>query len=318
MENTLKTTERKVLSKKTKRLLFYIAVVALPVLQFCIFYIYVNFNSLVVAFQRFAIPDSGMGYEKQFAAFDNFRVAFQTIGKGWSKIAMSLRMIACELFIGLPLALVFSFYIYKRFPLAGTFKVMLFMPQIISSIIFVTLFSRIVDEVYKAVFHAEYGLLSIDAPLKTRIATILFYNVWISFGVNVMMFTGTMSGIDGSIVEAAQLDGANIVQEFFHVTMPMIWSTFTTFVVISLTGVFTHQLSLFAFFGVWADDYGLSSFGYFLFIKSLAGNVRENPNFPDELTYSQLAALGIVLTAITLPIVLITRKVMAKLGPSLS
>ena len=203
------------MTKKTKRLLFYIAVVALPIAQFCIFYLYVNFNSIIVAFQRYDLPaGGGTGYVKTFAAFENFKAAFKTLFSSQKMVFNSLKMIACELFIGLPLALIFSFYIYKKFFMSKAFKVMLFMPQIISSIIFVTLFKYMAGDVYKAIFHAEKGLLDIDAPQSVRMATILFYNIWISFGVNVMMFTGTMSGIDESIVEAASLDGANLFQEF--------------------------------------------------------------------------------------------------------
>ena len=313
ISQTQKAAERKIMNKKKKRLIFYIAVIALPVLQFAIFYLYVNFNSVILAFQKYIPPAEGeVGFKKVFANFDNFKVAFATLANGWNMIANSLRMIACELFIGLPLALLFSFYVYKKFFLSGLFKVMLFMPQIISSIIFVMLFRYIANDVYPAVFKTEWGLLS-SPTFGTRMGTILFYNIWISFGVNVMMFTGAMTAIDESIVEAAQLDGANLAQEFIHVTLPMIWSTFSTFVVISLTGLFTHQLSLFAFFSDGAAE--LSSFGYYLYVASTKKILIEEPGLK-WLTYSQLSALGIVLTAITLPIVLGTRKIMSKFGPS--
>lgn len=302
------------MTKKKKRLIFYIAVIALPILQFVIFYLYVNFNSIVMSFQRFVAPKDGeVGLQTVFAGFDNYKTAFATLFGSSYMIGNSLKMIACELFIGLPLALIFSFYIYKKFFLAKLFKVMLFMPQIISSIIFVMLFRYIVNEVYISVFHSENGLLSATAPESTKMATILFYNIWISFGINVMMFIGSMSSIDESTVEAAQLDGVNYMQEFAYITIPLIWSTFSTFVVISLTGIFTHQLSLFAFFSDGANK--LSSFGYFLYISSLKNVLEEKPAMR-ELTYSQLSALGIILTAITLPIVLGTRKIMSKIGPS--
>ena len=311
ISQTQKAAERKIMNKKKKRLIFYIAVIALPVLQFAIFYLYVNFNSVILAFQKYVPPAEGeVGFKKVFANFDNLKVAFATLANGWNMIVNSLRMIACELFIGLPLALLFSFYVYKKFFLSGLFKVMLFMPQIISSIIFVMLFRYIANDVYLAVFKTEWGS---SPTFSTRMGTILFYNIWISFGVNVMMFTGAMTAIDESIVEAAQLDGANLAQEFIHVTLPMIWSTFSTFVVISLTGLFSHQLSLFAFFSDGAAE--LSSFGYYLYVASTKKILIEEPGLK-WLTYSQLSALGIVLTAITLPIVLGTRKIMSKFGPS--
>lgn len=308
---TNRATTQKITSKQTKRLLFYVAAVTLPLLQFLIFYLYVNINSIILAFQKYSEIDGA--YVKVFASFENFGKAFQVIGESWNKISNSLKMIACDVFISLPLALIFSFYIYKKFFLHKTFKVMLFMPQIISGIVFVMLFKYIANNVYQELTGKTGLLMSDDENVKT--ATVLFYNVWISFGVNVMMFTGSMSGIDGSIVEAAALDGASLIQEFFYVTMPMIWSTFSTFVVISLTGIFTHQLNLFAFYGEGAGR--LESFGYFLYIQSLKPEDRTGV-VKGTLTYSQLSALGLVLTMITLPIVLISRKLMTKLGPSMN
>ncbi len=307
---TNRATTQKITSKQTKRLLFYVAAVTLPLLQFLIFYLYVNINSIILAFQKYSEIDGA--YVKVFASFENFGKAFQVIGESWNKISNSLKMIACDVFISLPLALIFSFYIYKKFFLHKTFKVMLFMPQIISGIVFVMLFKYIANNVYQELTGKTGLLMSDDENVKT--ATVLFYNVWISFGVNVMMFTGSMSGIDGSIVEAAALDGASLIQEFFYVTMPMIWSTFSTFVVISLTGIFTHQLNLFAFYGESAGR--LESFGYFLYIQSLKPEDRTGV-VKGTLTYSQLSALGLVLTMITLPIVLVSRKLMTKLGPSM-
>lgn len=307
---TNRATTQKITSKQTKRLLFYVAAVTLPLLQFLIFYLYVNINSIILAFQKYSEIDGA--YVKVFASFENFGKAFQVIGESWNKISNSLKMIACDVFISLPLALIFSFYIYKKFFLHKTFKVMLFMPQIISGIVFVMLFKYIANNVYQELTGKTGLLMSDDENVKT--ATVLFYNVWISFGVNVMMFTGSMSGIDGSIVEAAALDGASLIQEFFYVTMPMIWSTFSTFVVISLTGIFTHQLNLFAFYGEGAGR--LESFGYFLYIQSLKPEDRTGV-VKGTLTYSQLSALGLVLTMITLPIVLVSRKLMTKLGPSM-
>lgn len=311
-----KNAERKIYSKKTKRLIFYILVMALPILQFCLFYLYVNFNSILLAFQRYTLPTEAgqLGYQVNFAGLDNFKAAFSYFSGSGYMVGNSMKMLACDLLISLPLAVIFSFYIYKRYFGHKFFKVILFMPQIISSIIFVMLYKYIVNDVYKEVFNVDIGLLSKASPLNTRMATVLFYNVWISFGVNVMMFTGAMSNVDESLVESAHLDGANLFQEFWYITLPLIWSTFTTFVVIGFTGMFTHQLNLFAFFSDGAAD--LSSVGYFLYVSSLnTEGLFESP-LMKGLTYPQLAALGLILTLFTLPVVLACRKLMGKFGPS--
>ena len=43
---------KKVFTRQQKRLVFYVLMFALPLLQFLLFYLYVNFNSFVIAFQK--------------------------------------------------------------------------------------------------------------------------------------------------------------------------------------------------------------------------------------------------------------------------
>ena len=55
-----------------KKLLFCLCVIALPVLQFMLCYVYVNFNSFILAFTKYdKITDT-----TSFAGFDNFELVF--------------------------------------------------------------------------------------------------------------------------------------------------------------------------------------------------------------------------------------------------
>ena len=58
------------LSRKSKRLIFFICILALPLIQFAIFYLYVNFNSIILAFQNYAQKDGELGYNVTFAGFN--------------------------------------------------------------------------------------------------------------------------------------------------------------------------------------------------------------------------------------------------------
>ena len=314
--NSKTTTKKKsgIHSNQVRRMTFYIAVIALPVLQFCIFYIYLNFNSIIMSFQEYSLPQSGMGYDVTFSGFENFKVAWQTFTDSGYMLMNSLRLLLCELVIALPLAVLFSFYIYKKFFLSKFFRVMLFMPQIISSIIFVMLFKYITNEVYSQLVYSITGEMPLGllVDTNTKLGAVLFYNIWISFGVNVMMFTGSMSNIDPSLVEAAKLDGANSFQEFRYITLPLIWPTFTTFVIIMLTGVFTNQMNLYTLFQVNGAE--LSTFGYFLYLSSLSSDLIGSSS--KYLSFPQLSALGLLLTCMTVPVVLVCRWAMKKFGPS--
>lgn len=52
---------------------------------------------------------------------------------------------------------------------------------------------------------------------------IYLYNILMGFGTNVLLLSSAMSSVSDSIVEAAQLDGANNLQLFWHVVFPQIW-----------------------------------------------------------------------------------------------
>lgn len=302
-------------TKQRYRLLFYCAVIALPLLQFCVFYIGVNLNSVLLAFSKY----NGKGGSDYFAAgLDNFAEVFRVLKSFDSKRVLSNSLIAtvCEIVISLPLALIFSFYIYKKFPCHGLFKVILFLPQLISITVFSSIYLNLTDGIWLSVFHKEGGVLN-HMSLNVCLAAIIFFNVWISFGVNIIMFTGSMSSIDPSLTEAAQLDGANSIQEFRYVAVPMIWPTFTTFVVVALTGLFVNQMNLYSLYSSNAGTQR-STFGYMLFIAGQGAGLDHvfSDGFELQLDYYGLSAMGLMCTLITVPIALGVRKLMKKFGPS--
>ncbi len=300
------TKTKKTFGRKQKKLLFYILVLAYPIFQTLVFYIYTHFNSILLAFQDHKI-ENGV-YSIGFAGFKNFQTAFKLLGDKMFMVKNSLIMYALNLLVGMTLALIFSFYIYKKYRGSKIFQFVLFAPHLISSVVFALLFKYIATDVYMKLFDAQFGLLD---NLDTRFGTVLFYNLWISFGSNVILFSGSMSGIDESIVEAAEIDGANILQEFIHVTIPMIFPTFVSFVVIGMVGIFTHQMALFVLFG--NNGMEIGTLGYYLYVEASLSDVIPSGG---RASFSELSALGVILTLIITPIVITTKKLLTKYGPS--
>lgn len=302
-------------SREKNRLLFYSCFIFIPLLQFLVFYIYVNFNSIMLAFQQFEVKTGAIGYNIKFAAFDNFKTAFKIIGENFFMIKNSAIMFICSTLVGLSLALLLSFYLYKRFPAAGFFKVILFMPQILSHVVFALIFAKIGDELIPFIVERVSGeqIMGLMTDPNTNFVVLIIFNLWIGFGVNVLLFQGAMEGINPSVVESAQLDGVNLLQEFIHITIPMIFPTFVTFLVLGLAGIFTNQMNLFSLYGTSADAH-LQTFGYFLYLQSLKSDVIASYGF---YSYSELSALGLVLTLIVFPITFGTRTLLEKFGPSM-
>lgn len=300
--------------RRRKQVVFFTSLVVLPLLQFSVFYIYLNINSFILAFQEYSWKEGALGLDIAFAGFNNFSVAYDILKNGSKMLLNSMQMFLLSTVLGLSLALLFSYYIYKKNTFSGLFRVILFMPQIVSSIVFAVLFNALTSGVYSTIMtqiKGEHVLGLIDNP-DTRFAVVLFYNLWIGFGVNVLMFCGSMSGIDESLVESAQLDGANLIQEFIYITVPMIWPTFVSFFVVGVTSIFTNQMHLHTLFGDRAPS-ELMTLGYFLYKEAghaelISTGVHQN--------ISVLSALGLILTAIVMPITLGLRWLLNKYGPS--
>ena len=143
---------------------------------------------------------------------------------------------------------------------------------------------------------------------------VIVYSLWMGYGTDVLLYTGAMSGINPSTVEASELDGCNALQEFWYITLPCIFPTLITFIVAGLAHIFTNQMALFTFYD---STSSIRSVGYYLYCqnKSSPGLVRTNP-LSSLLTYPELSALSLMITLITCPIVLTIRFLLNKYGPS--
>lgn len=303
---------KKINQRKRSRNIFYACMVALPILQFCLMYIYVNFNSILLSFQEYVANVDSLGYNIKFAGLDNFKSAWEAIKSRSYMFGNSLSVFLWSTIIGIVLALVFSFYLYKNYFGSGLFKVILFMPQIISGVVFALLFQYMVTDVYKEIYEVltHTKTLGLFDKEETRFSTIIFFNVWVGFGVNVMLFSGSMSGINESVVESAHLDGVNLVQEFWYITLPMIYPTLVTFIVVGLAGVFTNQAHLYTLFASSADT--VSTYGYFMYVQTIKADVTKNIN---NLSYPELSAMGLMMTLVMFPLTVGVRRLLEKYGP---
>ena len=316
---------RKTYTRQQKRLVFYVLMFALPLLQFLLFYLYVNFSSISIAFQQKTILEGQNGFEIT-PTLDHFKEAFKYFfGSECGKmIGNSLQLLACQLIIVMPLALLFSYYIAKERPGASFFRAMLYLPQVISLVVLGILFKYVANEVVPFVaeeyFEKEViGLLTVKGNTnETRFYTAMVFTLWFSFGANVLIYTGAMSGIDQSIVESAQLDGVTNLQEFWYIYVPMIFSTITTFILTGIAGIFNNQMNLYTFYGY--DSEGVDVFGYYFYketAKQLAASAA-SPKLATEAAFAEiaeLAALGLIATLILVPTTLIVRKLLNKYGP---
>lgn len=74
---------------------------------------------------------------------------------------------------------------------------------------------------------------------------IVFFNLWKNIGYGSVMYLAAIMGIDTSVYEAATIDGANVFQRIFRVTIPMIMPTTIILLLLSVGGIFKGNFDLF-------------------------------------------------------------------------
>lgn len=300
----------KTITKKERdRLIFYISIVAIPVVQFIIFYIVVNFRSILYAFQTYN-ADTGL---YQFIGFDTFGKVITNLTTKPELVfgvKNSFLLYLFTLIVGTGGAIFFSNYIYKKCFGHKFYQIALFLPHIISGIVLVSVYSlflkRGLPQVGDLLGIEISSVLSEENPYVFYV--VMFFQLWMGFGTQVLMYTSTMSGISTEIVESAQLEGIKPFRELVSITLPIIYPTFVTFITVGVAGLFTNQMSLYSFF---ADDapHQAITLGYYLF--------QQTQKAGDNLDmYTQVSAMGILFTVIAVPVTFIVKRVMEKLGPS--
>lgn len=303
--------------KKKKRFnkkdLFYYGLLALPLLQFCIFYIYVNFNSFILAVKKYDV----LTLEYEFVGFGNFKEVFQGIFVT-DKVAFGIRFrnslfnYLMTIVVGMVGAIFFSYYIYKKQFMSGAFKIILFLPHIIPSVALISIFKYFIDSggvnLVNNVLHLEHlEIMSFLRDPRFNYGTILSFSLFMGFGTQVLMYLGAMNKINPSITEAAKLDGITFFRELWYITLPCVFSTIATFLVVGLTSFFTADMGVYTLFAGNADN-NIQTVGYYL-NRLVIGSAT------NEAQWGYISAFGLCCTFIVAPLTYFLKRFLDKADP---
>lgn len=133
------------------------------------------------------------------------------------------------------------------------------------------------------------------------------YTVWVSFGSQVLIYSGAMDQIPNEIIEAGKLDGAGSFREFISIVVPFIIPSVTTFIIAGVATIFTNQNNLYSFFGN-GESMPLNdkTIGYYLFYLINSSKRMSN--------YCYASLLGLVSTCVAVPLTFVVRKVVSLWG----
>ncbi len=195
-------------------------------------------------FKYFWSAGKGAWVGPEFVGFDNFAALFDLsnvniLGLTWNTIIMWVLGFVPQIIVSLIFAYWFT-NVRLRLKCLGFFKTVMYMPNLIMASAFAMLifaiFSDIgpVNSIIKSITGGEaFRFLSYTGSTMGLVA---FMNFIMWFGNTTILLMAAMMGINESVIEAAEIDGANSGQIFWKITLPLIRPILVYVMITSLIG----------------------------------------------------------------------------------
>lgn len=214
-----------------------------PCIFMLLIFIYVPLvQNFLFSFEQF----SAFSQSKTFVGFNNYKEMLEDkviLTALKNNILYAVISVAIQVGGGLVLASVLEDAAFRK--ISPLFRTTFFLPVLISMTVICLLFGFI--------YHPQIGLLnnfleSIGlqsltrqwlGSSKTAIFAVIAMSQWQSTGYIMMLFIVAIQKIPEDLYEAAEIDGANKMQRFLHVTFPQVRQMFFVTMVITTIGAFT-------------------------------------------------------------------------------
>ncbi|MEW6555831.1 MAG: sugar ABC transporter permease [Elusimicrobiota bacterium] len=144
--------------------------------------------------------------------------------------------------VGMAVSLLFAIMMNQKIKGIVFFRTVYFMP-VVSSFVACAL-------LWRWIYNPDFGLLNgllkmvgINGPAWLSSTTwakpaIILMNIWKGAGYNMLLYLAALQGIPDFLYEAAEVDGADIWNKFWHITFPLLSPTHFFIIIMSVIGVF--------------------------------------------------------------------------------
>lgn len=293
-------------TRKKQQTIFIIAMLFIPIAYWLYQWIYINGSTIAMAFQN---NDGAFSFEN----FQRVKKLLTDEQGGlhlvWS-IENTIKSFIGTEFIGVPISLVMSYFIYKQIRGYKFFRIVFYLPHIIPGIVMITVFKQLLS--VEGPFTALCGNLGITLPEQgllftpsTAVPTIIFYSIWTTACANILFYSA-MSRIPPELIEVGKLEGLQLFKELIYVVMPLIWPTFSTTIVLDLTGILNAGGPV-LLFGNDVIEFGrATTLPYWFFSQVYDGGIRGIGS------YGVMSCVGLMFTAISVPFTLFIRWLLNK------
>lgn len=195
----------------------------LPGIVLVLIFSYVPMVGIMMAFQKY-VPNKGL-FGSPFIGLKNFQllIDYPDIGRiFFNTVYIAVMKIIVGLIVPITIAILLNEL--RREWIKRTFQTLVYLPHFLSWV----LLSGIIVDVFSpssGVFNQILGLFGIKPIFFLGSNDWFPYvmvasDVWKEFGFGTIVYLAALTGINPSLYEAAEIDGAGRIKQTFHVTLP--------------------------------------------------------------------------------------------------
>ena len=233
------------------------------IITFLVFFAYPFITTVKMSFQE--ITGAGTrwigfkNYEDMFAN-KNFYVAVQN--------SVTYMVLTCAILIPIPMVL--AYIAESKISKAGSFfKTIAFMPVLCSVVVAGIIFRMMFSELDGALMNQARALFGLEPIIwlkgsSTSMFAMVLLCFWRWTGMNMLYYMAGLKSIPNELYEAAEIDGANSVQKFTTICLPLLKPTTIYVLTISIyagLAMFTESYMIFGGNNS-PKNYGLTIVGY--------------------------------------------------------
>lgn len=168
----------------------------------------------------------------------------------WQSVGHTFEYAALKLVFIVPLSLIMAVLMNQKLKGSGLFRGIYFMPTIISSAVSSMVFAFIFAA-YNGILNAILRSLGIIeqninwlGDKSTAMWTVIIVAIWGGFGNYMIYFMSGLSSVPEDVYESAKIDGANGIQTFFRITLPLLSPMLKVILMLAITGAFKDYESI--------------------------------------------------------------------------
>lgn len=167
---------------------------------------------------------------KRFIGFGNYGTIFLD-GRFWAAVLNTLKFTICSVTLETVLGLIMALLMNKKFKGTGLVRAAVLIPWAIPTIVSAMMWSFIYNDQF-GVLNDILMKLGIISQYKTwlgstgtAMGSAIFADVWKTSPFMGLLILAGMQNISAELYEAATVDGANKIRQFFSITLPLLKQT---------------------------------------------------------------------------------------------